>query len=256
MQHHPLTNRWYQAQRWLSRRMLRRDLLLQRDCGVVSFSFDDAPKSACVEGRRILECMNSHGTWYIAGGLTDRLEMGRMCHSGADVQSLARNGHHVGCHTFSHQPCDRAGRTQLVEEFERNAAFFSNLGLDGAGLHFSFPLGAYDLGSKYLASNTFRSSRLTIGGVQLERADLNGLWAEKLYAQSMTLARLQALVQSVAEQRGWLIFYTHEVEEQPGAMGCTPELLDYAVRASLGAGCKVLSVEQAIAYWSAQQTSV
>jgi peptidoglycan/xylan/chitin deacetylase (PgdA/CDA1 family) len=253
MRHHPLADRWYQAQRWLSRRLMRRDLLLQGNFGVVSFSFDDAPKSACVEGRRILESMNSHGTWYIAGGLTDRLELGRMCHSAADVQSLARNGHHVGCHTFSHQPCDRVGRTQVAAEFQRNAAFFTDLGLEGAGQHFSFPLGAYDLGSKYLASNVFRSSRLITGGVQVGRADLNGLWAEKLYALSMTPARLQSLVQSVAEQRGWLIFYSHEVEQQPGAMGCTPALLDYAVRASLGAGCKVLSVEQAIAYWSAQQ---
>jgi peptidoglycan/xylan/chitin deacetylase (PgdA/CDA1 family) len=243
-----LLARWRQGQRWLADRSMRKLLPLQAPAGVVSFSFDDAPKSACVEGRRILEHHGCLGTWYIVGGLTDRLEQGRMCHSVADVQSLAQAGHHVASHTFTHQPCDQLSRTQMAQVLARNAQFFAEIGVPRAADHFSFPLGAYDLGSKYLASKTFRSSRITRGGLQVGHADLNGLWAEKLYANSMTPARLQSLVQSTARQRGWLIFYTHEVDNQPSRWGCTPDLLAAAVSAALEAGCKVLPVDRAISY--------
>jgi peptidoglycan/xylan/chitin deacetylase (PgdA/CDA1 family) len=242
--------RWRQGQRWLADRSMRRLLPLQAPTGVVSFSFDDAPKTACIEGRRILERQGCLGTWYIAGGLTDQPEQGRICHSVADVQSLALGGHQVACHTFTHQPCDQLSRAQMAQVLARNAQYFAEIGVPQAADHFSFPLGAYDLGSKSVASNTFQSSRITRGGLQVGHADLNGLWAEKLYAHTMTPTRLQALVQSTAEQRGWLIFYTHEVDAQPGPWGCTPELLEAAVRAALGAGCKVLPVDRAIAYWA------
>ncbi|QDL53404.1 polysaccharide deacetylase family protein [Rhodoferax aquaticus] len=242
--------RWRQGQRWVADATMRRMLPLHKHAGVVSFSFDDAPHTACVKGREILERHGCAGTWYIAGGLTDQLEMGRLCHSAIDVQSLARGGHHIACHTFTHQPCDQLSRSQMAQVLARNAQYFNDLGLPRATDHFSFPLGAYDLGSKHLASLTFQSSRITRGGVQVGQADLNGLWAEKLYAHTMRTERLQDLVRTTAQERGWLIFYTHEVEAQPGPWGCTPELLDLAVRAALQAGCQVLPVDQAIAYWS------
>lgn len=236
-------------QRWLALRTLRNVLPLERDTGVVSFSFDDAPHSACVAGKDALERHNCKGTWYIAGGLTDRPEQGRMCHSVVDVQELLRNGHHVGCHTYSHQPCNQLPQLAMARELERNAQFLDDLGVPTEVRHFSFPLGAVHLASKRLASQKFESSRITGGGIQVGAADLNALRSERLYSQVISPSRVMALVNEVATRQGWLIFYTHDVENEPSPWGCTPALLDFAIQAALGAGCKVLPVDQAIGYW-------
>jgi peptidoglycan/xylan/chitin deacetylase (PgdA/CDA1 family) len=237
------------AQRWLAVRTVRRDLLLERDAGVVSFSFDDAPKSACEVGRKTLETQGCRGTWYIAGGLTDQLEQGRMCHSVNDLKDLVKSGHHIGCHTFSHRPCDGLSDTEMRSELQRNSSFFRDIGLPSSELHFSFPLGAFHLTSKRTAAQHFLSARITGGGVQVGRVDLNALRSERLYQHAMTLKRLASLVDTVASQRGWLIFYTHDVEAVPSQWGCTPQLLDTAVQMALAAGCKVLPVDQAVQYW-------
>ena len=238
------------AQRWLTTRMMRRELSLNREAGVVSFSFDDAPHTACDVGRIVLEKSGCHGTWYIAGGLTDQLEQGRMCHSVRDVQDLAHSGHHIGCHTYSHLPCDRLSQADMVSELARNKAFFDGIGIPTADLHFSFPLGAFHWASKRLAAQTFHTSRITGGGVQVGHADLNALRSERLYQQVMTTERLAQLTHHVAQTKGWLIFYTHDVEASPSQWGCTPNLLDAAVKAALDAGCKVLPVDRAVQYWS------
>ncbi len=237
------------AQRWLATRTMRRDLALNREAGVVSFSFDDAPHSACDAGRTVLEKSDCYGTWYIAGGLTDQLEQGRMCHSVRDVLDLARSGHHIGCHTYSHRPCDRLSHSDMAVELARNKTFFESIGIATADLHFSFPLGAFHLGSKRLAAQTFRTSRITGGGVQVGHADLNALRSERLYQRVMTPERLKQLTHQVALTKGWLIFYTHDVEASPSQWGCTPNLLDSAVKTALDMGCKVLPVDQAVKYW-------
>ena len=240
------------VQRWLARRVMRNNLVLAREAGVVSFSFDDAPKSACQKGRQVLEGLGCQGTWYIAGGLTDQLEQGRPCHSVQDIQNLLQSGHHIGCHTFSHRPCTQMTVAEMQAELQRNAEFFQQMGVPTTSLHFSFPLGAFDLAAKYVVSQNFCTSRITGGGVQIGRADLNGLLSERLYQHSMSLTRLHSLIKEVADKRGWLIFYTHDVEDNPSQWGCTPALLAQAVRAALDAGCRVLPVDQALVYWQAR----
>lgn len=236
-------------QRWLAVRTLRNVQPLQAAAGVVSFSFDDAPKTACLLGREVLERHGVHGTWYVAGGLTDRLEQGRVCHSADDVRTLLARGHHVGCHTFSHRPCTTLTPAEMTAELRRNHLYLDALGVPADDRHFSFPLGAFHLASKRLASQAFVTSRITGGGMQTQAADLNALTSERLYERLMTPERLSALIDQVAAEKAWLIFYTHDVEDHPSQWGCTPQLLDLAVRAALNAGCKVLPVNQALAYW-------
>jgi peptidoglycan/xylan/chitin deacetylase (PgdA/CDA1 family) len=239
-----------QLQRWISQYAFREILPLRGEAGVISFSFDDAPKSACVLGRELLEQYDCHGTWYIAGGLTDQLEMGRPCHSVQDVQGLVSAGHHIGCHTFSHRPCDQLSSIEMANEITRNAAFLDAIGVPSSELHFSFPLGAFDLASKRMAAQRFVSTRTTSGGAHFGTADLHALRAEKLYQHLMMPARVASLAKEVAEKKGWLIFYTHDVTENPSEWGCTPELLKCAITTALAMGCKVLPVNQAIRYWA------
>ncbi len=248
----PMKSVSLQVQRWVSQYAFRKTLELRGNQGVISFSFDDAPKSACQVGRQILEQHGCHGTWYLAGGLTDRLEQGKPCHSIQDVRELIKGGHHIGCHTFSHSPCDQLTTGQMESELNRNAEFLAGLGVPIPELHFSYPLGAYDLASKRLASQRFASTRTTSGGAHYKWADLNALRAEKLYQHLMPRERLKRLVQEVAFKKGWLIFYTHDIAVSPSQWGCAPDLLQYAISCAAASGCQVLPINQAIRYWSEQ----
>ncbi len=240
---------FHKIRNWLTTHTGRNNLTLDRDVGVVSFSFDDAMHSACETGRKILEQHDCRGTWYVAGALTDQIENGRRYHSVTDIQELAHEGHHIGCHTFSHRACDRMTVTEMDRDLERNLEFFGEIGILHAGLHFSFPFGAINQGSKRLASTRFNSSRIVGGGIQVGCADLNGLRSEPLYQRSTTPERLSLLAKEVAIKKGWLIFHTHDVEDRPSQWGCTEDLFGYAVQTALDAGCKVLPVDQAIQYW-------
>ena len=238
------------VERWIASLSSRSIIPVESECGVVSFSFDDVPKSACYEGRNIIEKYDCHATWYVSGGLTDRIDQGHQCHSFSDVLDLFVKGHHVGCHTFSHRACDSLNEKELVFELEKNSDFLNQIGLLKSEIHFSFPFGAHNAFSKKITARYFKSSRITGGGFHVNHADLNALKAERLYQGVMSMERLNILMKEVAEKKAWLILYTHDVSPTPSEWGCTENLLDYAMQAALTSGCRILPVDQAIKYFS------
>lgn len=243
----PMTSYFTRASRFAARRLACRWLPLNKQKGVVSFTFDDVPASACHAGADILEAADARGSFYVCGQLTGGLEQGQLCHSTNDLQSLQARGHEIGCHTYSHTNCSNANLAQLRADWDKNQAFFAQYGVPNEG--FAFPFGAYDLGSKLAASRRFAYSRITGGGTQLQRADLHALRAQALYAQSFDREHIASLIQQTAEQGGWLILYTHEVIENPGPWGAAPELLSSVLQMTRQAGCAVLPVRDAIRFF-------
>ncbi len=237
--------------RRLSQHAFRNIIALQGQTGVVSFTFDDAPASACEAGAHALEHNGVRGTFYIAGGLTDQHEEGKPCHSRAHLQALLSAGHELGCHSFSHVRCDTLTAPALTAELDRNAAFLAELGLDPAQLNFAFPFGAYAYNAKRICSHRFRSCRITGGGTHEGQADLNALKTHRLYDLPLDAEDYDSLLARTARNKGWLIVNTHDVENPPSRFGYTPERLEHAVAAALAAGCQVLPVNAAIDYWLA-----
>lgn len=237
------------ASRYLSRHTDRRMLPLRGERGVVSFTFDDAPMSACLAGARALESLGVRGTYYVAGGLTDGAEQGRACHSGPVLRHLLDAGHQLGAHSFSHVHVDRMGAAERREEFDRSADFLGSLGVDLQSLDFAYPFGGMDVGAKRDCASRYRSSRVTGGGTHVGVADLNALRTHRLYRSEPDGVAYADRLAVAARQRGWLVVNTHEVEPSAGAFGCTPETLSSAVAVALEAGCLVLTVGAAIDYW-------
>lgn len=98
------------AARWLGRRPCR----IQLESPVISFTFDDFPRSALTNGGAILRQYGFSGTYYTCFGL-----MGQETSSGEifrreDLQELVRHDHELACHTFDH--CDSWETTP--DEFE------------------------------------------------------------------------------------------------------------------------------------------
>ncbi len=241
------------ASRWLSRRVVPHRLELRGGTGVVSFTFDDAPMSACEAGAGVLERHGARGTFYIAGGLTDRQEEGRLCHSADALRTLLAAGHELGAHSYAHVRCDLLPAAQLQQELDRSDAFLAGFGVDLAELDFAYPFGGYALGAKRACGTRYRSSRITGGGTHVGWADLDALRCHRFYASQPDGVPYTSRLAEAAQQGGWLVVNTHEVENAPGAYGCTPAELDAAVAQALAAGCKVLPVGAARRYWQAQQ---
>src|SRR4051812_1494906 len=82
----------------------RRCIRLRNRFPLISFTFDDFPRSALYTGGEILRKYGAAGTYYTALGLmgTDG-PVGRIF-SEADLPEVLGRGHEFGCHTFDH--CD------------------------------------------------------------------------------------------------------------------------------------------------------
>ena len=242
----------FRASRFLSRYTDRRMLALKGDRGVVSFSFDDAPMSACIAGAAALERHGARGTYYIAGGLTDGAELGLPCHSEAALRDLLAAGHQLGAHSFDHLPVDRMGHARRQSQFERCDAFLHGLGVDPATLDFAYPWGAVAWGAKHDCARRYRSSRATGGGTQIGSADLNALKSHRFYRSEPDGVAYREVLAQTARHRGWLVVNTHEVDDIGGPYGCSPQALDDAVGQALDAGCLVLTVSAALDHWMAR----
>lgn len=224
------------AARNLFRRGPLRPVDVAWSCGVVSFTFDDFPKSAWTRGGETLEMFGARGTYYVSAGLEGQAsEMGPMFDA-ADLREAHSAGHEIACHTFMHLNCARAGKGEILSQLRDNAAALSNA-LDGyQPANFAFPYGAVSSAAKRAVGSRFSSCRGIGDGINHASTDLAHLSANKLYATLFDNARLRALIDHNRSLGGWLIFYTHDVDDAPSRYGCTQQqlhsIVDYAAERS------------------------
>ncbi len=214
--------------------------------GVVSFTFDDFPRSAWVQGGPVLEAHKVRGTYYAAMGLAGtENHLGPMFEPD-DLQAVAAWGHEVACHTYSHLDCCRAPRAAILAEIDENAAALAAR-LDGAPVpNFAFPFGGVSVAAKRALSRRFASCRGTGRGINQGTADLADLRSTSLYSQNFDRDFLCRLVDETKAAGGWLIFYTHDVRDEPSPFGCTPAQLD-AIVAYAAQNTMVLPVRDVLA---------
>ena len=213
--------------------------------GIVSFTFDDIPKSAAHTGAQMLEAHGVQGTFYIAGGLVSGQD-GETYATIEDLRRLNAYGHELGCHTFSHVKAPTLSRMGLVDECRRNQTFVQDALGDTRLASFAYPFGAVSLGSKFELQRRFSSCRGTSPGVNAGLVDLGLLKAERLYARRTTEGRVSALIDRARRTGGWLIFYTHDVTTSPTQWGATPELLSFALDHANEADLEILTVRNAL----------
>jgi len=213
---------------------------------IVSFTFDDFPKSAVSEAAAMLERRGLAGTFYMSRAFDGATVDGIEYYDSSDLKRLVENGHEIGCHTASHVHVSQAGRSALVDEVASNARFLRERLGDTRMTTFAFPFGDMSVASKLFMQARFAACRTTSPGVNRNVADLGALKAERLYSGLMTPAKIDALVGAAATARSWLIFYTHDVARDPSPYGCTPALFEMALESAARAGCQVMTVRNAL----------
>lgn len=236
----------YKIERRLSRILAARRVAMRNETPLVSFTFDDVPQSACVSGRAILERYQCRGTYYVCGGLTDvPAAFGKM-HSRQELSSLHQGGHELGCHGFGHLDYQRLTRGEIEEDISRNGTFLQDLGCDVTDLNFAYPYGCVSPMVKKLIWRRYRSARGIQKSPNIQHADLALLKAPPLYSCLWNERSLAELIEKSAQRKGWIIFFTHEVTADPDLFGCTPSLLEFAVRKSTESGAFVLPIKEAV----------
>lgn len=210
---------------------------------IVSFTFDDVPVSALVNGARILEQHGVRGTFYVAGGIAGQTHDGQPMLDSSDYRDLAARGHEIGHHTFSHRTPSALGRA-YADDLARNDAYLSTI-IDGYARNFAYPYGRASLHGRAQVSRRFRSGRGVETGLNRGLADLDLLHAVGMERHS-TLEEMLGWVDRAAADPAWLIFLAHDVQDEASPYGVTPAFLDATVAHAIAAGCEILTVDAAL----------
>ena len=213
---------------------------------IVSFTFDDFPHSAVINGANILERYGARGTFYIAGSYCGRVVDGVTQYRPEDLQILSRAGHEIGCHTFNHPRVSTLTTSGLIEEIELNATFIAHHLPTVVMRTFAYPFGDISPEATQVLRQQFSGCRGIQFGLNRKTADLGQLRAVQLYNRTINSDLIFKLIQKARAPYSWLIFYTHDVDDRPSKFGCSPALFEHAVKTAVSSDLQILSVSDAI----------
>ena len=213
---------------------------------MVSFTFDDTPKSAATVGAPILEEYDARGTFYVAGGLVDQWSGHWTGVSADEIVALHRRGHEVACHTFSHTRATDLDAAAMTAEMEKNRRYLLALDPSIRLENFAYPYGLGSVPRKRQLGKAFRSSRGILPGVNSGTVDLQFLRATPLIELHIDRDGIDRAFDEAVARSGWLIFYSHDVRAAPSPYGCSPALLRHALDAASRRNIPILSVAEAL----------
>lgn len=243
------------AGRIYARARARRVLRVRPSRGMVSFTFDDFPKSAATVGAAELERLGARGAYYAAAGFAGiENHHGRMFDPD-DIRALEAAGHEIGNHTFSHLDCARTDADRVVADVERNEQALRAMGCAGPLRSFAFPYGEASPAAKRALAPRFDTLRAVRPGLIAGRADFNLLPAHSLDGGETGLARVLAALERAARQNAWLIVFTHDVQDSPSEWGCTPAMLHKALETAWALDLDILTVGEAASQIAAKQAA-
>jgi len=239
---------WYRAKRAARERLTRRWTFQSVRNGasgpLVSVSFDDFPRSAAKLGAQVLRDFGVKGTYFVSGGRAGLHVDGLDQFVEEDLIEVAANGHEIGCHTFSHLRLPGAPRTAIMDDLLRNAEFVDRV-LGGYSMSsFAYPYGDVGISTKALMGRHFPTSRGIWFGVNKNRIDRRQLSAVSL-ERSFDPAKVSAALDEAQANGGWVIFFTHDISDDPSPFGCEPIRLSRVLNEVLERGIEILTIKDA-----------
>ena len=243
----------YRLNAFAARRVTIKPARLAPPRAVASFSFDDFPRSAWTVGGPLLARYGARATYYAAGQFCGRQVEGVDYYDEAMLREIEAAGHEVGCHSFSHEPSPAVASVLLEDDLERNAIFLREaLGRDPGPLSFAYPYGMVCTRTKKLIGARFPSGRGIHPGLNGAHTDLAQLKAIPLERRSWRAETVEGWIEAARTSRSWIVFFSHDVSDDPTPYGCTPAMLEHALAASQAAGLDRLPVREALALASAE----
>jgi peptidoglycan/xylan/chitin deacetylase (PgdA/CDA1 family) len=208
---------------------------------LVSFTFDDFPRSAWTAGGKVLAEYGVRGTYYAALGLMGKTTAVGEMFGRQELEALAEGGHELACHTHDHALCSHVDKRDLLTNCEKNQLRMSEMLGGYRPRNFSFPEGVVTVSAKALLTSVYDTCRTIEPGINCDPVDLSFLLANPVYSASST-RKLQEKIQRNRRLKGWLILYTHDISRRPSAWGCTPEEFRAVVGCAADSGAEILPI--------------
>ncbi len=219
---------------------------------IVSFTFDDFPKSAATYGAAALDAISAKGTYYVASGMAGMQTPSGAQFDSKDLAALAAAGHEIAAHTQNHLDCATVDASTVRDEIAANLADLSALLPETEINQFAWPYGETRFDVKSAVSDLVQTARGILPGINRAGSDLMQLRAFELSPDDITIARAAAAIEAAAREPGWVILYTHDVRAAPSDYGTTPSTLRQLTRLARDSGADVLTVSEAMTQMEAQ----
>jgi peptidoglycan/xylan/chitin deacetylase (PgdA/CDA1 family) len=232
--------------RFLARNVATKKLTMRNPQPLVTFTFDDAAATACTAGAALLEQHHARGTYYISGGKCGKPSPTGRLATTEQLLTLHAAGHEIACHTFSHTPVVQISRRALAGDLDRNRFFLQSVLGNIPMRNFAYPYGAISFAAKRYLVTRYDSCRAVTPGVNANVADLGVLKSNALEQATIGRQEISRLIAETVRRNGWLLFSSHDVADEPSPYGVRPELLSFALRSALAAGCRLVTVAQAL----------
>ena len=213
---------------------------------IISFSFDDAPHTAFTHGDEILNNYGAVATFYISLGMLTCDSPSGPIASLADLYRVVKEGHELGCHTFDHKDPWETRTELFMQSVLKNRQALSQIFPGAAFTTLAYPVCGPRPVTKHIIGKLFQGCR---GGGQtfnVGTTDLNLLKAFFLDVRNRnTIDTVRELIDKNAEARGWLIFATHDIDDNPSRYGCSKKFFEDVVAHAANSGALLLPVGKA-----------
>ena len=212
---------------------------------IISFTFDDFPRSAADAGADIVEGVDGRATFYACSGMAGLNGVCGDYFTPGDLASLVRGGHEIGTHTHAHLDCARSSLDVVARDIEHCETELAAMGL-AQTRHFAYPFGETTVQLKRLIKNKVVSARGITAGLNRRGSDRMQLRALELSPQGWTLERAARAIEVAARTNAWAILFTHDVRARPSDYGVQPDALRALARRARDSGAAILPIGQAL----------
>ena len=236
------------VQRRATSHIWRRPFLIRSQRPLISFTFDDFPRSALLVGGAILKRFGLAGTYYASLGLAGKETASGQIFVPDDLTTLVEQGQELGCHTFSHYDSWVKQQPTLLSTRSYKTAW----PLIGSSPHAEFQdifLPNCSLPRPQTKARIAKYFLCCRGGGQTfnsGKVDLNQLSAYFLEKSRGDFQEVKDLIDQNRQARGWLILATHDVSHSHTPFGCTPEFFENLVQIAISSGAQIVPVVEAL----------
>lgn len=227
---------------WRTARPLPKD----PDRPIVTFTFDDFPKSSVTNGASIVENVGGKATYYACSGLMNGETVTGPQYDQDDLHNLIERGHEIGGHTHFHIDCWRTPLEYALQDIDRNLSELRDIGSKAAVPQFAYPYGETTFALKEALIDKFRVCRGILPGVNGKGSDLMQLRALELCPEESTIDRAIHAIDCAKDNPKWVIIFTHDVRDNPSAFGTFPKSLQRVADHAVKSGMEILSMTEAL----------
>jgi hypothetical protein len=213
---------------------------------LVSFTFDDFPRSALHTGGAILRRFGLAGTYYASFGLMGTEAPTGRIFIAEDLEQTLADGHELGCHTFDHRDSWATAPRSFEASVLENRRALGQLVPGACFRTLAYPISPPRPLTKRRVAAHFLCSRGSGQTFNAGKADMNNLFAYFLEQARGDLSAVQRVIDRNCLERGWLIFATHDVCDAPTPFGCTTAFFETVVQCAVRSGATVMPVVEAL----------